>query len=84
MSRTRRQPPPRTQHRYMSHDDVVRLLLAECGTAGGIDAWCRENDISCNQIVHEMLSGRRPVGGMVGRALGLRRVWAYVPVRRGE
>jgi len=58
----------------MTNDQVVALLRASFN--GSQRAWAKRHNIS-TQYVSDVLSSRRPPGGKILQALGLKRVVSY-------
>jgi DNA-binding phage protein len=55
--------------------DVIHLLRAAVEREGGQSGFARRHGIERSRI-NRALSGKRPVGRAIARALGLRRVYA--------
>lgn len=60
--------------------DVARMLREACQKAGGQAAWGAPHGIP-RQVVHNVMSGHRRPTERVLRALGLREVTRYVPIK---
>lgn len=70
-----------------SHDDHDRLraFLREQAAEEGLSiaAWCRARNIS-HSYVSNFLSGRKPPGPLLLKALGFRLAWTIEPKKRGR
>ena len=55
----------------MRAEDVVALLRKRCEETGGLRPWARQHGIAA-QYVWQIVSGLKPPGDTVTKALGLR------------
>jgi hypothetical protein len=65
----------------MTLDDVLRLLAADCYTAGGQHDWAKAHEFS-PAFVSAVLNKRKPPSERLLRALGLERVTRTVTTYR--
>ena len=65
-----------TDMRVLDAQGVIRLLRSEIARAGSQTAWAEKAGVE-RTYLNAVLSGRKPPGGKVITALGLRKVYAF-------
>jgi len=59
--------------------EIRRQIARRFKKYGSIQAFCTQHGLS-HSYVSDVLNGRRPPGAKMQRALGIKRVVAYIPV----
>ena len=64
---------------YTDHQ-LVNLLAKRCENAGAQSAFARKHGVS-ETLVSLTLAGKKPVGKTIAKALGYRKISAWVPLQ---
>jgi plasmid maintenance system antidote protein VapI len=70
----------RAKRTLLAEVDVLNLLRTEIMKAGSQSAWARRAGVN-RPTINSILHGRRTIQPKVLSALGLRKVFAYYPIK---